>query len=316
MVNIKKMKMQLLAAAASIMITAFALTSATYAWYVTNNTVEATTTSISATTNGFILQIATAAEGAQHGGEQKSLVAATKGHKISPSSTNDFKNWYVCQGWNGEGKVTSYTKPTIDDTLTGHYKVGDTDQYAYICSEYILYTITQSGLADVYLDNSDGDAITVGVTGDATSDTVPNSLRVGLATVDANGNETLRVVYAPAEVKGSGNDAQAISDKWTCIDGTKPVEVTYPYIYTNHYTDQNGGVWAATKSGDDKDYTAPTANGQKVASNVGYDGTKLRIYIWMEGTDADCVNNAATDDPAQYSVTVKLAGVAADGKSS
>ena len=163
----------------------------------------------------------------------------------------------------------------------------------------------------MYLDNSEGDAITVGVTGDATSDTVPNSLRVGLATVDEKGNETLRVVYAPAEVKGSGNDAQAIADKWTCVDGTKPVEVTYPHIFTNHYTDQNGGVWAATKTGDDKDYTAPTTNGQKVASNVGYDGTKLRVYIWMEGTDADCVNNAAADDPAQYSVSVKLAGVSA-----
>lgn len=98
MANLKKMKMQLFATAASVMVTAFALTSATYAWYVTNNRVEATTTNISATTNGFILQIATAAEGAQHGGEQKSLAASTKGHKISPSSTDDFKNWYVCQG--------------------------------------------------------------------------------------------------------------------------------------------------------------------------------------------------------------------------
>ena len=137
----------------------------------------------------------------------------------------------VCQGWNGEGKVTSYTKPTIDNTLTGHYKFGDTDQYAYICSEYILYTITESGLADVYLDNSDGDAI---------------------------------------------------ANKWTYVDRTKPVEVTYPHIYTNHYTDQNGGVWAATKTGNDKDYTAPTTNGQKVASK------------------------------ASYSVTVKLAGVTAE----
>lgn len=311
--KLKKMKMQLMATAAFVLISAIALTSATYAQYVANNTVKATTTQISATTNGFILQIATAEQGSQHGGEQSSLAASTQGHKISPSSTNDFQNWYVCQGWNGEGKVTSYTQPTIDNTLTGHYKVGDTDQYAYICSEYILYTITQSGYADVYLNNSDGDAIIVGVTEDATSDTVPNSLRVGLATVDDEGNETLRVVYAPAEVKGSGNDAQAIADKWTYVDGTKPVEVTYPHIFTNHYTDQNGGVWTATKTGDDKDYTAPTTNGQKVASNVGYDGTKLRIYIWMKGTDADCINNAAADDPASYSVTVKLAGVATSG---
>lgn len=309
MLNIKKMKMQLIGTAASVLVAAVSLASATYAWYVMNNQVEAATTNISATTNGFILQIATAEEGAQHGGEQKSLVASTKGHKISPSSTDDFKNWYVCQGWNGEGKVTSYTKPTIDNTLTGHYKVGNTDQYAYICSEYILYTITESGYADVYLDNSEGDAITVGMTGMATSDTVPKSLRVGLATVDNSGKETLRVVYAPSEVTGSGNDAQALSDKWTCIDGTKPVEVTYPHIFANHYTDQNGGIWAAAKSGNDKDYTAPTSNGQKIASNVGYDGIKLRVYIWMEGTDADCVNNAA-EDPATYDVNVKLAGVA------
>ena len=38
-------------------------------WYVTNNRVEATTTNISATANGFILQIATADQGPQHGGE-------------------------------------------------------------------------------------------------------------------------------------------------------------------------------------------------------------------------------------------------------
>ena len=52
--NVKKMKMQLMATAASVLISGIALTSATYAWYVANNTVEAVTTNISATTNGFI----------------------------------------------------------------------------------------------------------------------------------------------------------------------------------------------------------------------------------------------------------------------
>ena len=65
--NIKKMRMQLIATAASVLISGIALTSATYAWYVANNTVEAVTTNISATTNGFILQIATAKQGPQHG---------------------------------------------------------------------------------------------------------------------------------------------------------------------------------------------------------------------------------------------------------
>lgn len=76
------MKMQLMATAASVLISGVALTSATYAWYVSNHTVEATTTQISATTNGFILQIATADQGPQHGGEQTSLAASTKGEEL------------------------------------------------------------------------------------------------------------------------------------------------------------------------------------------------------------------------------------------
>ena len=59
------------AAGLSVVVTAVALSSATYAWFVTNNKVEGTTSTISATTNGFILQIGELSKGAQHGGEQK-----------------------------------------------------------------------------------------------------------------------------------------------------------------------------------------------------------------------------------------------------
>lgn len=69
----EQVKKELATAAVSAMVAAVSLTSATYAWYVVNNTVTATTSTISATTNGFILQIAKLSEGAQHGGEQGSL---------------------------------------------------------------------------------------------------------------------------------------------------------------------------------------------------------------------------------------------------
>lgn len=64
-----------------------------------------------------------------------------------------------------------------------------------------------------------------------------------------------------------------------------------------------------TKNGNDYDATSDT---QKIASSVGYDGVKMRVYIWMEGTDADCINNAAAEDPATYNVYVKLAGISAE----
>ena len=322
--NVKKMKMQLMATAASVLISGIALTSATYAWYVANNTVEATTTKISATTNGFILQIATAEQGPQHGGEQTSLAASTTGGVISPSSTNDLINWYVCEGWNGEGKVTSYRKPTfVADGKPGQYGTDDDPHYAYLKSEYILYTINETGYADVYLDASEGSPITLSANGTPTTDTIPKSMRIGITiqnikknadeTYSDDGEDELKVVYAPYEETGKGNDAEA-RDGWTCIgNGTdgklKPVAVTYPYIYATTYTDQNSQNWAATKVGKNYEVSSGT---QKIASSVGYDGVKMRVYIWMEGTDADCVNNAAEEDPATYNVNVKLAGISAE----
>lgn len=316
---LKKLKRELIGAAVSVMISAVALSSATYAWYVTNNTVQATTTTISATTNGFILQIAKAEDGAQHGGEQMSLAASNVGGKITPSSTNDLKNWYICQGWGSDGKVTTYTKPTFatgTGSKPGQYEAGGETHFAYIRSEYIVYTITESGFADVYLDASDGSPISVSVDNGktATSTTIPDSMRIAITTqpLDTDGktpigDETLRVVYAPKEVTGMGNDSQAIDGKWTYINGTQPAEVTYSHIHETTYTDQNGKNWAATKSGED--YTVVEGS-EAIATDVGYNGIMLRVYIWMEGTDADCVNNAAAEDEATYSVTLKLAGVA------
>lgn len=322
--NVKKMKMQLMATATSVLISGIALTSATYAWYVSNHTVEATTTKISATTNGFILQIATAKQGPQHGGEQTSLAASTTGGVISPSSTNDLINWYVCEGWNGEGKVTSYRKPTfVADGKPGQYGTDDDPHYAYLKSEYILYTINETGYADVYLDASEGSPITLSANGTPTTDTIPKSMRIGITiqnikkNVDNkyidDGEEELKVVYAPYEETGKGNDEEA-RDGWTCIgNGTdgklKPVAVRYPYIYATTYADQNNQNWVATKVGKNYEVSPGT---QKIASSVGYDGVKMRVYIWMEGTDADCVNNAAAEDPATYNINVKLAGISAE----
>ena len=311
---LKKLKRELFGAAVSLMVSAVALTSATYAWYVVNNEVQATTTTISATTNGFILQIARADNGAQHGGEQMSLTASSVGGRITPSSTGNLKDWYVCAGWNDEGKVTSYERISTSISTPGLYKdkLTGEDRYAYVRSDYIVYTITESGYADVYLDASEGIPITVSIDNGktATSTTIPDSMRIAITTqkLENDGKtpipntETLIVVYAPKAVSGRGNDAEAISGKWTHIDGTKPVEVSYPHIDPT-----TSDSWTVTKSGEN--YVAePGTN--PIAEKVGYNGILLHVYIWLEGTDADCVNNAAAEDEATYSVTVKLAGIA------
>ena len=55
--NVKALKKQLMAAIAMVCVAAVALSSATYAWFVSNNNVKATTSSISAQSNAPFLVI-------------------------------------------------------------------------------------------------------------------------------------------------------------------------------------------------------------------------------------------------------------------
>lgn len=313
----QSLKTQLVAAAVSVVLSTFALSAATYAWYVANTKVSATTSTISATTNGFILQIDELKNGAQHGGEQKSLEAQTTGATLSPSSTDDLKNWYVCNGWNNQGLVTDYSKPsfsTAAKALPGEYEVAGKKYNAFIQSDYIVYTITDTGTADVYLDESDGPPVTIEAVGGEASETMVGSLRVAITTqaigddgTSGTGPENLCVVYAMCDETGKGNDASAI-DGWTSIqniDG-KPTlaQATYKHIYF-------GGTdgWVATK-GASGDYSVADGT-NPIATGVGYKGVAVHVYIWMEGTDADCVNGKSIEDsPTTYNVSVKLAGVA------
>lgn len=313
----KSLKTQLVAAAVSVVLSAFALSAATYAWYVANTKVSATTSTISATTNGFILQIDELKNGAQHGGEQKSLEAQTTGATLSPSSTDDLKYWYVCNGWNNQGLVTDYSTPafsTAADALPGEYEVAGKKYNAFIRSDYIVYTITDTGTADVYLDASNGAPVTIDAVGGDVSETMVGSLRVAITTQEigrdgksGTGPEDLRVVYAIHNETGKGNDANAI-EGWTSIQnkgGTPTLaQATYKHIFT-------GGTdgWVATK-GTNGDYSVADGT-QPIAKGVGYKGIAVHVYIWMEGTDADCVNGKSIEDsPTIYNVSVKLAGVA------
>ena len=69
--------------------------------------------------------------------------------------------------------------------------------------------------------------------------------------------------------------------------------------------------YVATKDG--FSYILRTGNARKIASSVDYDGnTTMRVYIWMEGTDADCISRIVDGDERQFNVTVHLAGVSAE----
>ena len=313
--NIKQMKRQLAIASLSVVMAGFALASATYAWFVSNTKVDATSSSISAQANGMVLQIVKAGDPIHDGGDHRTS-ATVAGHEISPSSTNDASAWFVPASWNGTD-VSGYQKVTIEDSLQGNYSLkGSTEEfYAYTLASYTLYTITQTGEADVYLDGAeDENALVITPSADASAEwfnKIKGSLRVGFLIDDE-----LKLVYAPIEPMGHGNDSNP-TEGWSCVDSddaslSKTMTPTYAYVSGSNYVDKDGNHWAATKSGES--YVRPSEKPTKLA-RVGYAGTNLKVVMWMEGTTEACQNMSGLDtgtDAPTFDVTLNLVGVVPD----
>ena len=313
--TVRQLKTDMLGAALAVIVSFVALGAATFAWYVSNNTVNATTSTISAQANGMVLQIVEG-DTPDHGSDTSTVASAT-GHEISPSSTNDAKNWYVPQGWQGVN-VSTYQK--VDTSILGEapgkYTIQGNDYYAFTAANYTLYTVANTGVADVYLDASNGSPITIAQHGGTQEwfDKIKGSLRVGIVI-----NGELRVVYAPTapSTTDTGNDVTTVAG-WSCVDSeslNKVVAPTYLHLSGTDSLDQNDDNWGATKAGEV--YIKPSGNAQKVASSVDYNGTNMKIVIWMEGTDSDCQNWSEQDKNTTaptFDVTVSLVGIVPDGK--
>ena len=315
--KVNKLKRELLLAIFTVMVAFLALSSSTYAWYVINASVSASTCTISAMANGMTLQIVTGTT-PDHGKDFETVAFdSTNGHVISPSSTDNIKTWYVPSGWTDGAMVSNYSVVNFLDASTGKYQISAENSksfYAYVVSTYTVYTIRDTGIADIYLDGSHpGGAITVTSGGSPLTDKIARSLRIGISTVDKSGVETLKVVYAPMEPTGYGNDVYSRDNNitgWITVSGEASTKnATYSHIYGTNYVDQNSGNWAATKTGEN--YLRPSGTAKALAENIDYNGIIIKVYVWLEGTDTDCVNTSAEgiDEDLTFDVTLHMVGV-------
>ena len=168
---------------------------------------------------------------------------------------------------------------------------------AYQATTYSIYTTT----GEVELNLDPETPIAVSVAKDNTTVTTDDAgfkdaLRVGIV-VDGQ----LKLVYAPTdEADGKGNDADAAAG-WRCVKDTSNTQaVTYSHVAGSTFTG-----WAAT-AGTDGTYTKATNS----LGTVNTDGAVVQVYVWLEGTDKDCLvtkaDSAAADD--EYNVTLKFVG--------
>lgn len=316
--NLKKQKlmivMQLVECSIALVIFACGVFAyMTKAWYAKNRELTGENSSVTSasTTSLFIERGTTLPEPKNYYTSVSHQWANTAA--LYPISTKDCANWWYASKFenvsDGNGNMTlqatQYTQLTAgatasttvvaEDSNVGTYLnalEGSASRVAYLYEDYMLYT-TDQDLA-VYLHPTN--PITVSYQDNGTTARQLNeALRVAIVVGDGNG--ALKLFYAPITETGSGNSANAVTG-FSNVKNATEVEAFTMSTISNYQ--------AAAVQGDPYTFTAGTTS----LGTAGTSGLHVRVYIWLEGTDAQALIGVSDKDIKGINVNVSFVGVA------
>ena len=316
--NIKKQKLMIVLqlVECSIALVIFACGVFAYmtkAWYAKNRELTGENSSVTSasTTSMFIERGTTLPEPKNYYTSVSHQWASTAA--LYPISTKDCANWWYASKFenvsDGNGnttlQATQYTQLTAGATASttvvaeadsvGTYLnalEGSASRVAYLYEDYMLYT-TDQDLA-VYLHPTN--PITVAYQSNGTTARQLNeALRVAIVVGD--GNSALKLFYAPTTETGKGNSANAVTG-FSNVKNATEVEAFTMSTISNYQ--------AAAVQGDPYTFTAGTNS----LGTAGTSGLHVRVYIWLEGTDAQALIGVSDKDIKGINVNVSFVGVA------
>lgn len=221
--NTRPLKKQLMTAIAMLLVTLLALGSATYAWFVSNNTVTATTTNVSAQSNSAYLVIDNADAGST---KTTSTSAATASETFSPDTKlypAQWKNTVDSNTWQFESAYASDKDAATEKSGT-RFAVGNPDTAAG--KDYTLANTFYIGTGTY-----DGTFTNLKVTGvtvkNTTSSQLEDAMRV-LVTCDSEWT-----VWSKAGMESGSHQTSAAADGIIKESGiTKGTDATVKvYVY-------------------------------------------------------------------------------------
>ena len=307
--NVKALKKQLAAAIAMVCVAAVALGSSTYAWFVSNNKVTATTTNISAQSNSAYLVIDNAAAGATSETSTASTVASerpatTKLYPAQVIANGEWQSAYASTaGASTEKNTTRFTIKSTGKT-DGSAEAAVEEKYAIKNTFYVgtgNYDGTFNNLkvesVTVTSKNTDLYTLAVGTETGYTSEedtyaylknTTPKSAAdfISKAQYDA-------VSTADSELAGAMRVLIKCEDNWVVWQNGKQVEKYETTEGEQALTGQaNGGVLANTVT---------QGTDQTVEVYVYYDGADTNVFSDNLADLKDCgVNITFTATPVTH----------------
>lgn len=304
------------------------------AWFVNNNKVTATTSDISAAS-------ATASLYIEHG----KFSSLPNGNKTSDKTTcslalvpvsNNYSNgslgdWYIVNGWT-DAKATGYHNLTAsgadgaykfqetttgDGTLTGASMTVSTDSNnlvgAYNVGEYTLYTAT--GNQDIYLDPTNPITVTEGQKTDGTGGKLTDAIRIAIVATTGTGEgaKTKTLYYLPKGETTVGNDNGAQAGIVYGVNSATSIAAIgagSASDATGYFTPDTINSWTASSTGN-----GSYSKGTFKLGTAGYNAATMmdvKVYIWLEGTDGQCLIGQDVDGVSKLSVAVNFVGVEPD----
>lgn len=271
------LKKQLIASIAMVLVAATALGSSTYAWFASNNKVEATGMQVQATAEGGIEIAYVNGESigeystAANAGMSSAQTLYPTSNLVIANGGDITSSWYHASAATASSfgaKQGTYEKLELDENgmITGGSK------YYYVVKNFKIRSVSAEKLA------KDLKVSEITVTGD--SDALSKSLRVAVV---SNAGVAL---YAPCGYTSSDSETRISYKVATAVESgmaTMPDENNVTALYY----DQSSSV---------------IASGNIPAS----DGVNVKIYIWYEGEDSNHYSNNLDSSIDAISLTVNF----------
>lgn len=278
MTNTKFRKRALLSSVAMLLVALVALGSATFAWFVDSPNASASGLAIKATASkGLEVKAATDSRGFSNATilnyDSQTQASGSGAFNIQPASYVGGNSFLGVKALAGNA-ADANPEETVSAVTPFNNTTGFTAADSGVYKEEIALKVTGGEAADVYLSG-------ITVTGAATGKDVISALRILLT--DASGTV---LAYTNASTATTGSDKVFVTD-----DGNK--------LYKN--------TTAGNASTDDDATLALALAKTKVAEAVDTSGnTKLNLYVFLNGFDANCKSNVVDGSQLLSSITLNF----------
>lgn len=226
-----KMTRKLIPAFVMLLVSAILLSTASYAWFASNTTVEATSMTVKANTDVVFLQITNDKESGSWGKSAEALTTSSGDLDLVTAEITDGTAvvWKTAEG----SDPTKYDAATGDDDVADYTTLGSiTSQYALINTFYVRMSNDESTLTNLKIAG-------VAVEGESVAGTFDESIRVLVIAKDSEEN----ILGIQCWDVGTGdfinNSADVLADEVAGDPITLEVYVYYDGEDTEAYTNNN-----------------------------------------------------------------------------